>query len=313
VLQPRVIDLNQIVAAMERMLRRLLGEDVVLSLRMDSDLGRVLADPGQIEQVLMNLAVNARDAMPQGGRLTIETSNVDLDAAFDNAHLGVVTGSYALLAITDTGIGMDAATRTRVFEPFFTTKEKGKGTGLGLSTVFGIVQQSGGHVGVCSEPGRGCTFKVYLPLTNRVADTPLPAASPMLVGGSETILLVEDEEQVRAVACAILRRNGYEVLDTSNGGEAFLVSRDFPGKIHLLLTDVVMPRMSGPKVAEQLAPQRPDMRVLYTSGYTDDAIGHHGVLDPGVAFLQKPFTPDTLSRKVREVLDAEPRIARAGR
>jgi CheY-like chemotaxis protein len=312
VLQPRVIDLNDIVAGMKSLLGRLLGEDIELTALTPPHLARVLADPGQIEQVLMNLAVNARDAMPQGGKLTIETTNVELDAAYVGSHLGRVPGSYVMLAMSDTGTGMDAATRARIFEPFFTTKEKGKGTGLGLATVFGIVEQSGGHVGVYSEPGHGSTFKIYFPCMNQVATTPRPPDPPAGLRGSETILLVEDEEQVRAVACTILRRNGYRVLDAPNGEEALLISKASGTTIDLLLTDVVMPKMSGRTLAERLTQERPDVKVLFASGYTDDAIVHHGVLNAGIAFLQKPFTPRGLLRRVREVLDAPRQPAQGG-
>ena len=304
ILQPTVVELNRIITGMGAMLRRLLGEDVQLTMLLDPDLGRTVADPGQLEQVVMNLAVNARDAMPQGGTLTIATSNVELDGAAIGGSADLVAGSYILLTTSDTGVGMDAETRARVFEPFFTTKALGKGTGLGLATVFGIVQQSGGNVSVYSELGVGTSFKVHLPRTDLGAEAMTPRP-PTAVGGCETILLVEDEAQVRAVACTILRRHGYNVLEASNGGEAYLMSREFPAKIHLLLTDVVMPRMSGRKLSEELAPQRPDMKILFASGYTDDAIIHHGVLDAGVALLQKPFTPGGLLRKVREVLDAK--------
>jgi len=304
VLQPRVINLHDIVSGLKAMLPRLLGEDIELMVAEVSGLGSVLADPGQIEQVVMNLAVNARDAMPDGGKLAIATSNVVLDAA----HVGRVgcrPGSYVMLRMSDTGTGMDAATLARMFEPFFTTKQTGKGTGLGLATVFGIVEQSGGHIEVSSELGQGTAFEIYFPRTEEVTGPSRSLRPPRVLRGSETILLVEDEELVRAVGCAILRRNGYTILEASNGGEAFLIAKDFAGTIDLLLTDVVMPRMNGRKLAEQLALERPTMKVLFASGYTDDAIVHHGVLNAGVAFLQKPFTPDSLLRRVREVLDSD--------
>ena len=306
VLQPRVIDLRDVLVAMKGMLSRLLGEDVSLQLPEADGAHRVLADPSQIEQVVMNLVVNARDAMPEGGTLTIELANIRVDASVANEVSDEVPGDYVMLAVVDTGVGMDSSTRQHIFEPFFTTKEQGKGTGLGLATVFGIVRQSGGFIRVYSEPGQGTAFKIYLPRTTDrgAAVSSLTPSAPVVRRGSETILLVEDEAQLRTVACAILRRNGYHVLEASNGGEAFLISKEFAAKIDLLLTDVVMPRMSGRKLAEELTPQRPSMKVLFTSGYTDDAIVHHGVLDAGVPFLQKPFTPDVLLRKVREVLDA---------
>jgi CheY-like chemotaxis protein len=304
VVEPKVLDLNDLLTDMDRMLRRILGEDVDLAVIQGPELGRIRADASSIEQVVMNLAVNARDAMPTGGQLTIETRNVELDDDYAREHLGSKPGHHVMLAVTDTGVGMDKDTQARIFEPFFTTKEPGEGTGLGLSTVFGIAQQSQGSVWVYSEPGKGTTFKVYFPRVNAELDARGLTRPPTTLRGHETILLVEDEEQVRNVAQDILKRSGYHVMVAQNAGEALLLCEKHTGVIHMLLTDVVMPQMSGAELAKRIAKTRPDMKVLCMSGYTDDSIVRHGVLESGVAFLQKPFTPESLMRKVREVFNA---------
>ena len=304
VLQPTVLDLNAVVANMAEMLRRLIGEDIALVTAFDPALGHVKADLGQIEQIVMNLAANARDAMSKGGRLTLETANAELDVAYARHHVDVRPGPHVMLAVSDTGIGMTPETQAQIFEPFFTTKEPGAGTGLGLATVYGIVKQSGGHIWVYSEPGRGTTFKIYLPRVQEAVD---PSAArpglPESARGYETILLVEDELAVRELARDVLRAHGYTVLEAQHGREALRISERHSGPIHLMLTDVVMPEMRGQELANRLAALRPTMPVVYMSGYTDAAVVHHGVLDPGTIFLQKPFTPDALARKIRQVLD----------
>lgn len=310
ILQPMPIDLNRTTAEMEKMLRRILGEDIDFVDVLAEDLGVVRADPGQIQQVLMNLVVNARDAMPTGGKLHIETCNVEIGADFAASHLAITPGSYIQLVVSDTGSGMDEQTKMRLFEPFFTTKKKGKGTGLGLSTVYGIVRQSGGDIRVRSELGRGTTFTIYLPrdLTATVA---FNEAAPVTrdFSGTETILVVEDEEALREVARRSLAAAGYAVLTAASGHEALQISATHDGQIHLLLTDVVMPQMGGRVLAQELVKTRPAIEVIYMSGYTDDAIGNQGVLDADAHFLGKPLTGAHLSRKVRAVLDAPAAIA----
>jgi PAS domain S-box-containing protein len=307
VLQPKVLQLRSVVADVDKMLRRLIGEDIDLLTVLAPELGSIKADPGQIEQVVMNLAVNARDAMPQGGKLTIEAENVYLDGEYVSHHITAAPGPYVMLAVSDTGVGMDEKTKARIFEPFFTTKEVGRGTGLGLSTVYGIVKQSGGNIWVYSEVGKGTTFKIYLPRVDGVVDSDSTRnATAELPRGHETVLLAEDEEQVRRMTRTILEMNGYRVLEASSGDEALATYKQHEGRIDLVITDVVMPQMSGRELAQSLEALRPGIKVLYVSGYTDDAIVRHGLLDAGIAFIQKPFTPEALSRKVREVLDAAP-------
>jgi len=305
VLQPETLDLNQVIAEMDRMLRRTIGEDIELVQLLTPDLGLVKADPGQLGQVIMNLVLNARDAMPEGGKLTIETANTGLDAEYSSHGGAVNPGAYVMLAVTDAGVGMDAATLARLFEPFFTTKGLGKGSGLGLSTAYGIVKQSGGSISVTSEVGRGTTVKVYLPreLSATKATAALPRPLPRRATGSETILVVEDEESLRRLVRRLLESAGYTVLTAANGEDALLTCERHTGKIDLLLTDVVMPRMNGRVLAERLAKTRPGLKILYMSGYTDNAIIQHGVLDVATQFLSKPFSEVDLTRKVRAVLD----------
>jgi PAS domain S-box-containing protein len=304
VLMPKVLSLNTIVDTVDAMLQRLIGEDIHLVTALEPTLGHVKADPGQMEQVIMNLVVNARDAMPRGGRLTIETSNIEITKPYHRGDAALMLGRYAMLAVSDTGCGMDAETQARIFEPFFTTKGQGKGTGLGLSTVYGIIKQSGGYITVYSEQGKGTTFKIYLPTVNEAIE-PIEPDKPSTgrLHGIETVLLVEDEPAVRVLVRDTLRLFGYKVMEARHGFEAQLIARQHAGPIHLLITDVVMPQMSGRELAEGFASEYPDMSVLYMSGYTESAVIHHGVLNPGTAFLQKPFTPETLARKIREILD----------
>jgi len=311
-LQPRVLDVAEVLEHSRSLLERLIGEDVELVTRGEPGVGRVKADPVQLDQVILNLAVNARDAMPRGGQLVLEASNADLDEDYAHEHVTVRPGRYVMLAVSDTGHGMDKETQQRIFEPFFTTKDKGKGTGLGLSTVYGIVQQSGGYVWVYSEVGRGTTFKIYLPRVEDEADQPEPVAGPVATRAepSETLLLVEDEASVRELLRELLETAGYSVLEASGPAEALQIVQSRTQPIQLLITDVVMPEMTGPELARRLAEMRPGLRMLFLSGYTEGVVADKGLLGDGAHFLQKPFTGDALEAKVREVLDGPARATR---
>jgi PAS domain S-box-containing protein len=304
VLKPQVLNLNKVVSGMEKMLQRLIGEDIELAFTPGQAVGNVNADQGQIVQIVMNLAVNARDAMPKGGKLTIETTEVCIDKEYAETHIDVKPGYHVMLAMTDTGTGMDEETKSRIFEPFYTTKEAGKGTGLGLSTVYGIIKQSGGNIEVASEPGKGTKFIIYLPciVSEEEKDRPSQEIRRPSQGG-ETILLVEDDKAVRSVIIAMLQGSGYTILDAGNGDDALQICENHKGGIDLLLSDVVLPGMSGRELADQIEEKQAGMKILLMSGYTNNAIQHHGVLDPGTAFIEKPFTPATLTRKIRDVLD----------
>jgi CheY-like chemotaxis protein len=304
ILQTQILDLNAVVARAKSLLRRLIGEDIELTCRPTALLGCVHADPGQIEQIIMNLAVNARDAMRGGGKLTIETGNIELSEAYVHDHHGASMGPHVVLAVSDTGVGMDEGTRARIFEPFFTTKPRGEGTGLGLAMVYGIVKQSGGSIWVYSEPGRGTTFKIYFPRVSGDAPDAVVAPVPTVLEGTETILVAEDQAGIRTLIRSSLARYGYRILLASDGEQALQMAREHGHPIHLLLTDVVMPVIGGRELSQQLRLTHPETRVLYMSGYTDDAVSRHGVLEPHVAFLEKPFVPQALARKIRQVLDA---------
>lgn len=313
IVQPRDLDLNGVVHNMEKMLGRLIGEDIDMVASCDPRLKQVTADAGQIEQVILNLVVNARDAMARGGIIRIETSNVELDESYAQSHPGVQPGAYVMLAVSDTGCGMDAETISHMFEPFFTTKPAGMGTGLGLSMVYGIVAQNCGHIGVDSEPGLGTTFRIYLPRCRQEARTEeIPAGAREDSMGKKTALLVEDEDSLRDLAKQVLEKIGYQVLEASRSSEALEMCRTYDGPIELMMTDVVLPQVSGPELAVKLAEVKPEMKVLYVSGYPDGAIVRHGVLEPDAAFLQKPFTMSSLANKVREVLDRPAEAASPG-
>ena len=306
VMEMKVVDLNTLLRDLEKMLRRVIGEDIEMVIQTAGDLGGVRADVGQIEQVIMNLVVNAKDAMPSGGKLTIETANAELDESYARSHLDVKPGPYVMFSVSDTGMGMTPEVRDQIFEPFFTTKEKGKGTGLGLSTAYGIVKQSKGHIWVYSVQGRGTTFKIYLPRVDEpLEEIRKEVLKKELPRGNETILIVEDEEEVRKLAGKILERQGYKILETFNGDDALVACERSRSPIHLMLADVVMPGMSGSELAKLLKPLYPEIKILYMSGYTDDSIVRHGVLEKGVNYIQKPFTMEGLARKVREVLEQD--------
>jgi len=301
-LQPRVLDLKETVERTQALLRRLIGENIEFTISLDPSLGRVKADPGQIEQVLLNLVINARDAMPQGGRLTIEACNVEMDDTYKGEHQVVIPGRYVVLGVQDTGCGMDRDTQARIFEPFYTTKELGKGTGLGLATVYGIVKQSGGYIWVYSELNQGTLFKVYLPRVDESVQPAKKEPEAVVLESCKTILLAEDSVSLREMAREYLASLGYVVLEAASGREALQKAKEFDGPIHLLLTDVVMPEMSGPELARHVMALRPEIKVIFTSGYTNDAIARQGVLDPAVAFIQKPYRPKALALKIQEVL-----------
>jgi two-component system cell cycle sensor histidine kinase/response regulator CckA len=303
-LEMRVVDLNGLLLGIEGMLRRIIGEDIEVVFRLQEGMGRIKADPGQLEHAVVNLAVNARDAMPQGGRLTVETADVELDEAYARTHLSVEPGPYVMLSVTDTGSGMTPEVKERLFEPFFTTKGPGRGTGLGLAAVYGMVKQSGGHIFVYSEPGHGTTFKIYLPRVEEPAQIAKgPLAERRLPSGSETVLVVEDDAAVRELAVRILKGLGYEVLEAASGEEALGVCKAHGGHIDLVLTDVVMPGMDGRVLVQSLKEVHPGAKAIFMSGYTDNVILHHGILEEGMNFIHKPFTVEGLGRKVREVLD----------